>query len=597
MRERLSRRRSDDRDRVAVSHVRRFDFSDRSDADLADRIARIGELQALADGALYEACAVVAEAVDRRLGAWRLFDHHAATAGRLKRCKDLAVRLRANAPYKAQLGYYTDSEFFDNASFIASLAQAIDELGLEEAESTVVGTMVYVAEKSASPGSSILLRSELYQALRELDDDAELAFRVTDEQIMAGLLLYRGGIVEMDAGEGKTVAAAFPAVLHALEGKSVHVLTANDYLADRDSALLAPVYESLGLTVGAVLGHMPDEERRYVYRRRIVYGTLREFGFDYLRDNLRIPSGTPVQQPLEAAVVDEADHTLIDQARTPLIISGAPIGGRRGFAKSRRAVEELVSRQRTLVQEAESPLGEPSKQDERVRLLARLKLADPNNELLRREIIQDARLRRRVSRLADSVELHDRDALVDGLMFVVDPQMRSVALTDEGQELIESRIGTVFDTSALERQLAEAGRSTDAAGRIHRRIDRQHARMNQVHQLLRAHVLLQRDVDYVVTEGRVVLVDELTGRMLPDNRYQHDLHAALEAKEGVEVQAPLETLAQISVPGFMRRYSSIAGLTGTAVDASDEFGREYGLSVVRVPSAQASRRVDLPSRL
>jgi len=598
LRERLSRRRSDDLDWVAVSDVRRFDFSDRSDADLAGTMSRLKEWPALTDGALYEACAVVAEAVDRRLGAWRLFDQ-TATARRMERYRDLAARMRASAPYKPQLGYYTDSEFFDSASFVASLTQAIDELGLGEAENTVVGTMGYVAARSASPGSSILLRSEFYQALRELDKDGDLAFRVTDEQIMAGLLLYRGGVVEMDAGEGKTVAAAFPAVLHALEGKSVHVITANDYLADRDAALLAPVYESLGLTVGAVLGHMPDEERRYAYRRQIVYGTLREFGFDYLRDNLRTPPDTPVQQGLQVAVVDEADHTLIDQARTPLIISGAPIGGRRGFAKSRRAVQELVSRQQTEVQGVESRLVRPIETDEKVRLLARLTLADPRNELLRRQVTPDARLRRQVSRLADSVELYDRDALVDGLMFVVDPQMRSVALTDGGQEHVESRLGPVFDTSDLERQLAETqrGSSTGSGDKLRRRIDRQHAGMNQVHQLLRAYVVLQRNVDYVVSEGRVVLVDELTGRLLPDNRYQHDLHAALETKEGVEVLAPDETLAQTSVPGFMRRYASIAGLTGTALDATDEFGREYGLSVVRVPSAQASQRVDLPSIL
>ena len=234
-------------------------------------------------------------------------------------------------------------------------------------------------------------------------------------------------------------------------------------------------------------------------------------------------------------------------------------------------------------------------------VLVRLSLADPDNEVLREHLTEHPRLGRKVERLVDSLELLYDDDLVSGLLFVVDRRGNSAALTGEGQRLVEARLGPIFDTSDLERELDEAQErrpaSEDAVRRLRRSIDRRHSRMNQVHQMLRAYGLLKRDVDYVVSDGRVVLVDALTGRMLPDNRYQHDLHAALEAKEGVEIQAAHETLARISVPGFVRQYSMLSGLTGTAVDSAGEFEREYGKPVVRVPSAQPSRRVDLPSRL
>ena len=580
-----------------VTHIRGYDFSKRSDAELKEAIARIGRSE-LSESELHEVCAIVAEAIDRRLGAWRLFDED-AELGPLGRYRKLAARVQAEAPHRSQLGYYTDPRFLESDIFESSLRPALREYGLSETEQTVVATLVYVAEKSGIPGSQLLLPSEFYRAVRELDSDGSLGFRVTDEQLIAGLALYRGSVVEMDAGEGKTVAAAFPAVLHALEGRLVHVITANDYLADRDAALLEPVYESLGLTVGAVLGHMPDDERRYAYRRQIVYGTLREFGFGFLRDNLRVPPNTPVQRSLEAVIVDEADHSLIDQARTPLIISGEPVGGRRAFAKTRRAIEDLVSRQQRVIEDLEGQLAEDG-DAAAVPVLVRLSLADPDNDLLREHLAEAPKVRRKVASLVDSLEL-GYDDLAGGLLFVVDRRGHSVILTEEGQKLVEDRLGPVFDTSKLERQLSDvhgmrAG-SRDAARSLLRRIDRQHGRMNQVHQMLSAYVLLERDVDYVVTEGKIVLVDGLTGRKLPENRYQHDLHAALEAKEGVEVLPAHETLAQISVPGFIRQYSALSGLTGTALDSADEFKREYGKSVVRVPSAQPSQRTDLTPKI
>ena len=595
---RLFRPRPDLVDRSAVARVRAYDFTDRSDAELRESLSRKNR-PPLTVPEIEEVCAVLIEGVDRRMGAWRLFDG-GLEKGRLRRCEELAGRLLADAPHRARLAYYTEPGFLEGEGFASSLEPSFRKWRLGDTERTVVRTMVYVAEKAGVPSSRLLLPAGFYRALREIDSDGILAFRVTDEQIMAGLGLYRGAIVEMDAGEGKTVAAAIPAVLHAIEDRLVHVITANDYLADRDAETLAPVYEALGLTVGAVLGSMTDDERRHAYGRQIVYGTMREFGFDFLRDNLRAPSDVRVQRALQVAVVDEADHALIDQARTPLIISGEPVGGRRAFARTRRVIEDLVSRQRRVIEELEGLVASGDDATPQP-VLVRLSLADPDNEVLREHLTEHPRLGRKVESLVDSLELLSDDDLVSGLLFVVDRRGNSAALTGEGQRLVEARLGPIFDTSDLEKELDEAQErrpaSEDAVRRLRRSIDRRHARMNQVHQMLRAYVLLKRDVDYVVSDGRVVLVDALTGRRLPDNRYQHDLHAALEAKEGVEILAAHDTLARISVPGFVRQYSMLSGLTGTAVDSAGEFEREYGKPVVRVPSAQPSQRVDLPSRL
>ena len=583
-------------DRASAAQVRRHDFSGLSDSELRVAAARL-ERPRLTDSQAHEVCAIVSEAIERRLGCWRLFDGGAG-GGRFSRYEEIADRLLSDGPHRDQIDYYTDPGFLDSGAFASCLRASLGGYGLSDAEQTVVGAMVCVGERSGLPGPHVQLSAESYRSIREVDRDGVLAFRPTDEQIMAGLALYRGAIVEMDAGEGKTIAAAYAAALHALEGRSVHVITANDYLAERDAELLAPMYESIGLTVGAVLGYMGDAERRRAYGGQVVYGTLREFGFDFLRDNLRAAGEARVQGPLGAAVVDEADHALIDQAGTPLIISGEPLGNRRAFARTRRVIEDVVSRQRRVIEETE---GRIEKEGEAVppTALARLCLADPDSDVLRERLTASHGVRRRVGRLVDSLDLSYDDGLVGGLFFVVGRRGDSVALTEEGQGLIEARLGPLFDTSDLESRLAEA-RAEGAPNRVRhlrRIIDRRHSRMNQVHQMLRAYALLKRGVDYVVTDGRVVLVDGPTGRRLPDNRYQHDLHAALEAKEGVETLDSYETLARVSVPGFVGRYSELSGLTGTAVDSADEFRREYGKKVVRIPSALPSRRVDLPSRL
>ena len=606
----LSRPRAPDaRAAAALRKILDFDLSSLSDRQLRDLLKRLErrEPHTSSDDLTPEVFAVVNEAISRRLGAWSLFapDSERQPSSPYR---DYANRILTSSPYRDRMAFYTDPDYLESEAFDQCIEPLIERMELDCDERTVVKTIVYVAEKSKlEHASSILLPAEFYRAIAARDDEGTTTFRATREQLLAGLLLHRGHIVEMNAGEGKTIAAAFPAVLHALSGDSVHVITSNDYLAARDADWLAPVYESLGLTVGAVLGYMADEERTHVYRQQIVYGTLRELGFDYLRDNLKLPPDATVQGTLDFVIVDEADHALIDQARTPLTISGDPSGSRKAFALARRAIEDMVFLQRQTIGSVESQIRSSTPGSRGLdRLFAHLLLADPNSDLLRQRLAEDPNAYNRALAIVDDDAIQDdAEALARDLHYAVDPRLDSVTLTDLGQAFVEGRLGAIFDTVELERQLSRLEGDSDlslselatAQDRLRRRIFRQNNRMNQVYQMLRAFVLLERDVDYVVTDGAIVLVEESTGRTLPDNRYQQGLHVALEAKEGVALHPESETLAQISVQGYIKQYSTVAGMSGTALGARDEFEREYGLTVVPVPPTQTPVRVDLGARL
>ncbi len=591
-----------------VRRVRGYDFSGRSDQGLRDALARLRTTaESVGDRVRYEVFALVDEAVRRRLGAWRLFDAE-FDHSTLVDYRRHAARLKEISPHRSRIGYYTDDAFFESRSFIDSLEAPLTELGLEGRDRTIVTAMVRVSEESGLRyRSDIMLPAEFYAALAATPAAEALTFRATDQQIMAARHLYDGRVVEMHAGEGKTVAAAFPAVLHALMGRKVHVVTANDYLASRDAEWLAPVYESLGLEVRAVLGHMSDPERRHAYQGDVVYGPLRELGFDFLRDNLRYSEEEIVQGPLEVAIVDEADQTLIDESRLPLIISGGAAGSTRAARKIRKAVEALVREQAFIVRELVVPLDrDGASKAERRDLLAKLLLADPENGVLLDLAARKPHLFRRVQQAAHG----DDDGLPEdgpaaGLYYAVDRERGSVATTEKGEEFLERRLGRIFSTKELELQVERADSSYHRPleerrrhrDRLMRKLSRQYNQMNLVFQMLRAFLLLERDVDYVVSEGEIVLIDKLTGRTRPDNRYQHGLHAALQAKEGLQVRPEGQAVAEISVQGFIKQYAQLSGMTGTALSSFDEFRRAYGLEVVAVPDAQPSRRSDLPTRL
>ena len=539
----------------------------RSDSELLQILNRRISPSAVADPerGLAESFAITDETIRRRLGSWRIFDPD------------------FDRPEWA--GYFRLAQSVEPAPAAADL---------DADEQVIVATLrrVLAALPSRYPWQ-INLPAAFYQALARKDTHNRLQFHPSDEQLLAAIHLYRGQIVEMNAGEGKTVAAAFPAILHARRGRAVHIHTANDYLAARDCQLLTPVYRSLGISAAALQAEMTDGERRAAYSQQIVYGALREFGFDFLRDNLKTAPADQVQSSLDVAIFDEADQALIDESHTPLIIAGEPLLPARVFDQAQKAVALLVELQTALAIDYLSRLEkEPPHGKTWPRLLALLLTAQPDNETRRRLVAaHPAAYRQAQALLYPEGNDHPDPVLTADLYYVVDPAERFVTLTARGLTFLESRLGPLYtdsragDTDAY----ANPPPSRRRAGRFNL--------AHQVHQLLRAWTLLKKDVDYIIDGDEVVLLDRYTGRPRPDTRYQDGLHPALEARAGITVHPDGETLARISAPGFARRYAHLSGMTGTAAAASDEFQRRYGRSVVVVPTSRPFRRRDLPSRV
>ena len=534
-----------------VARMRGYDFSCGSDEELRSTFAEMRSLskKEVSDDLLCRAFAIVAESVDRRLGAWRVFNDSSVERGGLG--------------------------------------------GSREAPAFVTGWAKHVAsQRQYRRDGDILLPAEFYSSLSQSDTNGQFRFRVTDEQLMASIHLFRGSVVQMDAGEGKTVAAACTAAVHALLGHPVHLVTANDYLADRDWKLLDPVYRSLGLSTGAVLQHVEAGERRQIYQRDVVYASMREFGFDYLRDNLKSDISQRVLQPGRLgdtiAIVDEADHALIDEAFTPMIISGNPMGSTRAAIRADRAVSEMIARQRIMARELAVILDSPGlKVGEHAKLASRLLLADPENPSLKQLFSN----RPGMQKQAWTPAQEEHSSFSEDLLYTIHPARRFVTLTDNGRDFLEQRLGPLYNGGSTHQDCNSIRRdSQKRAHRGARRMSRRYGLGNQVLQSLRAHLLLKRGVDYLVGDDGIVLIDQHSGRARPDNIYQHGLQAAVEAKEGVRVHPEAETLAWVSVAGFAGLYRQVCGITGTAEPATGEFRSKYGLEVAVVPPAKSSAR-------
>jgi len=336
--------------------------------------------------------------------------------------------------------------------------------------------------------------------------------RPFDVQLMGGIILHRGRIAEMKTGEGKTLVATLPVYLNALEGKGVHVVTVNDYLARRDSDWMGQIYKFLGLSVGVIQHDMPDADRKHAYACDVTYGTNNEFGFDYLRDNMKFELESMVQRGHHYAIVDEVDSILIDEARTPLIISGP----------SEESVDKYY------------------------------------------------RIDRIIPRLVKGEEIDEGDGKKSTTGdYVVDEKAHQVSITDEGVEKVEQLLGV--------RNLYEIENMEILHG---------------VNQAVRAHALYKRDVDYLIKDGKVVIVDEFTGRMMPGRRWSDGLHQAVEAKEGVKIERENQTLATITFQNYFRMYKKLSGMTGTADTEASEFGEIYKLDVNVIPTNRDMIRDD-----
>jgi preprotein translocase subunit SecA len=431
-----------------------------------------------------------------------------------------------------------------------------------------------------------------------------------DVQLIGGIVLHQGKIAEMTTGEGKTLVATLPAYLNALAGQGVHIVTVNDYLARRDSEWMGPLYEFHGLTVDCIDKHEPNsEERRKAYLSDICFGTNNEFGFDYLRDNMTRTPEELVQRKLHFAMVDEVDSVLVDDARTPLIISGPiPRGDEHEFYQLKPRIQRLVDAQKAYINSA---LNEAKKQiaegktgtDEGGLALLRAHRGLPKSKALIKFLSDGSN--RSLLQKTDNYYMQDQGKempMVDAeLFFVIDEKNNSVELTEKGIELITAsgEDPHFFVMPDVGGEVAEIEKSTmTAEEKVHRKDELMRdfsiksERIHSVNQLLKAYTLFEKDTEYILDEGKVKIVDEQTGRVLDGRRYSDGLHQAIEAKENVKVEDATQTFATVTLQNYFRMYHKLCGMTGTAVTEAGELWEIYKLDVVEIPANRGIQRDD-----
>ena len=417
-----------------------------------------------------------------------------------------------------------------------------------------------------------------------------------DVQLLGAITLHSGKVSEMKTGEGKTLVSTMPIYLNALSGRGVHVITVNDYLAQRDAEWMGEVYKRLGLTVGFILNSMDNVQRREMYDRDITYGTNNEFGFDYLRDNMALQKEDKVQRGHAFAVVDEVDSVLIDEARTPLIISGAvdaPVD--ETFTTLKPGVQQLVKKQTglvsELVQEAKKLLKDDDEDAAGLKLLQAQRGMPKHRQVMK--IFQETGMLK-LAHDIESIYIRDKkmDEVDEDLYFAIEEKSHVMDLTDKGRNLLAPDNPETFIIPDLGEMLLEIDGIDDLSSiekeqekeKAHQLHAQRSGTIHNFNQLLRAFTMYEKDVEYVLQDGKVMIVDEFTGRVLPGRRYSDGLHQALEAKENVRIERETQTLATITIQNYFRLYDKLAGMTGTAETEAEELGSIYGLDVTVVPT-------------
>ena len=436
-----------------------------------------------------------------------------------------------------------------------------------------------------------------------------------DVQIIGGIVLHQGKIAEMATGEGKTLVATLPVFLRSLSKKGVHVVTVNDYLSKRDSEWMGPLYMFHGSTVDCIDKHQPNTpERRAAYECDITFGTNNEFGFDYLRDNMAMTPADLVQRKHYYAIVDEVDSVLIDDARTPLIISGpVPQGDEQYFNTYKFNVEKVFKAQQRLVtqllSDAKTKIASDDKEvrKEGALLLFRAYKGLPKNSALIRFLSQEGMKNLLLETEAHYLQDNAREmpVVTDPLYFVIDEKNRSVELTDKGIDELtgHAQDPQFFVLPDIAAQLSELEHIPDLEERQTRKDELmanyaiKAERVHTVTQLLKAYALFERDVEYVIDDNKIKIVDEQTGRIMEGRRYSDGLHQAIEAKEGVKVEAATQTFATITLQNYFRMYHKLAGMTGTAETEAGELWDIYKLDVVKIPTNRPVARHDLNDRV
>ena len=434
-----------------------------------------------------------------------------------------------------------------------------------------------------------------------------------DVQLFGGVVLHKGRIAEMATGEGKTLVATLPVFLNALAGKGVHVVTVNDYLARRDSEWMGPMYEFHGLSVDCIDNHQPNSAaRRKAYLADITFGTNNEFGFDYLRDNMAIQPQDLVQRKHHFAIVDEVDSVLIDDARTPLIISGpVPKGDDQLFDQYRGFIEQLYNVQRNFVNDllgrARKLIGE-GKNDEGGVLLYRAHKGLPKYKPLIKFLSEPGN--KALMQKVENTYMQDNNRrmpeITDELFFVIDEKLNSVELTDKGHEFLARNVGedgffVLPDIGASVAEIEKSDLSAEEKTAKKDELINEYAvkseRVHTINQLLKAYSMFEKDVEYVIIDNKVKIVDEQTGRIMEGRRYSDGLHQAIEAKERVKVEAATQTFATITLQNYFRMYHKLAGMTGTAETEASEFWSIYKLDVVVIPTNRPVIREDRDDKI
>ncbi|AKA34072.1 MAG: preprotein translocase subunit SecA [Muricauda sp.] len=428
-----------------------------------------------------------------------------------------------------------------------------------------------------------------------------------DVQLIGGIALHQGKIAEMQTGEGKTLVATLPLYLNALPGKGAHLVTVNDYLAKRDSAWMAPIFEFHGLSVDCIDKHQPNSDaRRAAYNADITYGTNNEFGFDYLRDNMAHTPSDLVQRPHHYAIVDEVDSVLIDDARTPLIISGpVPEGDRHEFNELKPKVADIVQKQRQyltgVLAEAKKKIAEGDTKEGGF-LLLRVHRGLPKNKALIKFLSEEGvkQLLQKTENFYMQDNNREMPKVDEELLFVIDEKNNQIELTDKGVEYISGEEDKDFfvmpdigsEIAKIENQNLDIEKEAELKEELFKDFAIKSERIHTLTQLLKAYTLFEKDVEYVVMDNKVLIVDEQTGRIMDGRRYSDGLHQAIEAKENVKIEAMTQTFATITLQNYFRMYKKLAGMTGTAVTEAGEFWEIYKLDVVEIPTNRPIARED-----
>ena len=428
-----------------------------------------------------------------------------------------------------------------------------------------------------------------------------------DVQLIGGVAMHQGKIAEMQTGEGKTLVATLPVYLNALTGRGVHLVTVNDYLAKRDSAWMSPIFEFHGLTVDCIDYHKPNSvERKNAYNSDITYGTNNEFGFDYLRDNMANSPDDLVQRKHNFAIVDEVDSVLIDDARTPLIISGAiPKGDKHEFNELKPKIERIVSTQRKLLvntlADAKNLISSGEDEEGSFNLLKVFR-GIPKNKALIKYLSEEGvkQLLQKTENFYMQDNNREMPKVDKDLYYVIDEKNNQIELTDKGIEFLSGKDDPDFfimpeigiEISKIENKGLSKEEEAKEKDELYRDFSIKSERIHTINQLLKAYALFEKDIQYVVMDNKVMIVDEQTGRIMDGRRYSDGLHQAIEAKENVKIEAATQTFATITLQNYFRMYNKLSGMTGTAITEAGEFWEIYKLDVMEIPTNRPIQRND-----